>query len=109
MSDAAIAEFTDEQQELFRSIPSWVNVAFAVAVISGTLGCLALILRKSFALPLFLLSLIGVLTQNYHNFFMSNALEVFGTQAVAMPIMVIVIGVLLICHSLNAKAKGWLL
>jgi len=59
-------------------------------------------------LPLFLLSLLGVLAQNYHYFFMSNAVEVFGVQAVAMPSMVIVIGVLLIMLAARAKAKGWL-
>jgi len=108
ISDAAMAELHEDQQLLFNSLPSWVNVAFGVAVIGGTLGCLALLVKKSLALPLFLLSLLGVLAQNYHYFFMSNAVEVFGVQAVAMPSMVIVIGVLLIMLAARAKAKGWL-
>ena len=109
MSDAALAELPENQQELYNSMPSWVNVAFAVAVICGTLGCILLLARKKLALPVFIASLIGVLAQNYYNFFASNAVEVMGAGAAAMPVMVIVIAILLICLTVNARTKGWLL
>ena len=107
MSDAALAELPENQQELYKSMPSCVNVAFAVAVICGTLGCILLLAQKRLALPVFITSLIGVLAQNYYNFFASNAVEVMGAGAAAMPVMVIAI--LLICLTVNARTKGWLL
>ena len=68
-----------------------------------------LLARKKLALPVFIASLIGVLAQNYYNFFASNAVEVMGAGAAAMPVMVIVIAILLICLTVNARTKGWLI
>ena len=44
------ANLNDEQQALINATPSWVNIAFAVAVIFGVLGCIALLMRRKFAI-----------------------------------------------------------
>ena len=97
-----------EQQQLITSMPDWVNIAFGIAVIFGLLGSIALLMKKALAFHLFLVSLLGVLVQNYYSFFMSNAIEVMGPAAVAIPATVFTIGVLLIWLSLSAKSKGWI-
>lgn len=103
-----LATLPIEQQQLISAMPDWVNIAFAVAVIFGLLGSIALLMKKALAFHLFLISLLGVLVQNYYSFFMSNSFEVMGPVAVAIPATVFTIGILLIWLSLSAKSKGWI-
>jgi len=57
---------------------------------------------------LFVLSLMGVVTQNVYNFLFSDALEVYGTGSLVMPCVVLVVGFLLIGLTRHADQKNWL-
>ncbi len=96
------------QQALLDSTPAWATGAFAIAVFAGVLGCVALLMRKQFAVPLFMASLAGVVIQQINNFFLSDAISVYGAQAIVFPIIVLAIAVYLIYYSRSATAKGWL-
>lgn len=108
MTPDALAGFTAAQQEFFNTTPTWATSAYAIAVNAGVLGSLLLLLRKSWAVPLFALSLLGIVVQNFHAFVLANGLEVWGSSGIALPAIVIVIGVALLIYSRGAKAKGWL-
>jgi hypothetical protein len=108
MTPEALAGFTDAQQNFFNSTPVWSTSAHAIAVNGGVLGSLFLLLRKSWAVPLFALSLLGILVQNFHAFVLANGLEVWGSSGVALPAIVIVIAVALLVYSRNVQGKGWL-
>jgi len=108
MTPEALAGFTDAQQEFFNSTPMWATSAYAIAVNAGVLGSLFLLLRKSWAVPLFTLSLLGILAQNVHAFLLANGLEVWGSSGIALPAIVIVIGVALLMYSRTTKDQGWL-
>ncbi|WP_420321904.1 hypothetical protein [Flagellimonas sp.] len=103
-----LEQMTQAQRELFEAQPAWVTAAFAIAVFGGTLGCIALLLRKKWAKPVFFISLLGILGQFIYGLFLSNTIEVYGNQAIFMPILVIVIGVLLILLAKKGIQKGWL-
>ena len=102
------AMYTAEQLEMASNTPSWVTAAFAIAVFAGLLACIGLLLRKKWAKPLFLVSLLGAVVSNAQHLFMSEAIELHGTQAVVMPIVVIVIGIFLVWFAKKGIAKGWL-
>jgi hypothetical protein len=108
MSAEQIALLPEKEQLLYQNIPLWVNIAFACAVLGGALGCIALALKKAIALPILWISLIGVLVQMFHAFFMANAFEIYGPGGTIMPIMVILVAVFLVWLANNAKGKGWL-
>lgn len=108
MSEEALAALPDAERMLYEDVPAWATAAFAVAVFAGTLGCLLLVLRNALAVQVLVLSLAGVVVQMFHNFFMSGAVDVLGMQAVAMPLLVIVIAAFLVWYASAAKAKGWL-
>lgn len=107
MSDSAMSELPQDQQDLYKAMPAWVNVAFAVAVIGGTLGCVALLLRRKVAFPLFVVSLLSVIVQNSY-YFTGNVAEVMGVQAIIMPSLVIVIGILLLWLTVVGTRNRWL-
>ena len=104
----ALAAMSDAERALYENMPAWATGAFAIAVNAGVLGCLLLIMRKSWALPVLVLSLAGVLVQMAYNFLMSNALEVMGAEAAIGPAVVLVVGIFLIWYANFAKNKGWL-
>ncbi|GAA6184823.1 MULTISPECIES: hypothetical protein [Alteromonadaceae] len=96
------------EQRLHLEQPFWVLLAFAFAVFGGTLGCVTLLLKKSFARVIFWMSFVGVLAQMGHSFFISNALDVYGPGAAVMPIMILIVSVFLIWFSGKAIVKGWI-
>lgn len=108
MSQEAIAALPENQQPLYENVPLWVNAAFACAVIFGTLGCVGLVMRRKWALPLLVVSLVGVLVQNFHIFAMSDAVTILGPTIAIMPAAVILIGVGLLIFARSGIAKGWL-
>ena len=82
--------------------------AFATAVCFGFLGSLALLLRKSLAKPLLLISLIGIIAQLTYNLFISKALEVYGPSAIIMPMLVLIFGFIIYYLAKKAESKGWI-
>lgn len=107
-SEALKENYTPEQLAFVEASPAWVTGAFALAVWGGLLGCLLLLLRKKWAVPVLLISLIGILGQNVYNFFLSNASEVFGSDMYVMPVLVILIGIGLYFYARSSAGKGWL-
>ncbi|MBQ0768456.1 MAG: hypothetical protein KBT58_04140 [Bizionia sp.] len=108
-TDAFKAMYPDaEILEMVINTPGWVMAAFATAVFFGFLGSLALVLRKRWAKPLLLISLIGIVVQLTYNLFISNALEVYGPGAVIMPMMVLIFGLVIFYMAKKAETKGWI-
>ena len=108
MLDDFIEGMPENQQHLYRNIPLWVNGVFASEVFGGALGCVGLLLRTRWALPLFVGSILGVLGQTFHVYFLSDAISIMGTPAVVMPLLAILIGAGMIGLAKSAIAKGWL-
>lgn len=105
----AILESLDQaQREVFEGIPAWATAAFAMAVFTGAIGSIGLLLRKKWARPLFIVSFVTALAQFIHWLFISNAVEAFGSSTYAMPIIVLIIGLYLISFSKKGIQKGWL-
>jgi len=107
MSPEALAALPDAQRELYENTPEWAIAAFAIAVNGGALGCLLLLLKRNLAGIFLQLSLAGVLVQMVHSFFISKNFEVFGPEAMVMPIIVILIAIYLVTLAAKAKANRW--
>ncbi|MEM9649447.1 MAG: hypothetical protein AAF969_13290 [Bacteroidota bacterium] len=99
---------TQEQRELFEGIPAWAVAAWAIAVFSGAIASIALLLRKKWAKPLFVVSLVAAVIQFINWLFLQNAGDVYGGSAYTMPIIVVIVGLLLIFFSKKSVQKGWL-
>lgn len=108
MSIEDLEKMTQAERLLFETQPAWVTAAFAIAVWGGALGCIALLMLKKWARSVFLISLMGIVVQMIYALFISNSFEVYGPGAVAMPIMVILIGIFLVFFAGMAKKKNWI-
>tara|TARA_R110002167_G_scaffold54785_7_gene156053 strand:+ start:3847 stop:4284 length:438 start_codon:yes stop_codon:yes gene_type:complete len=107
-ADADIAALPESQRLLYEAQPSWFTGAFAIAVWAGIVGCLALLLRKKWARPILLISLIGIVVQMSYLFFMSDTFAVLGDMAMIMPIAIILVGLALVFFADKANKNNWL-
>ncbi|GAB5473475.1 MAG: hypothetical protein Mars2KO_15740 [Maribacter sp.] len=109
MKDEMRAALSDAQRAIFETQPVWLTAAYALAVFGGALGCIGLLVRKKWATPLFLLSLVALIARTCYYFFMTNATEVFDmVQGTILPIAVIIIGALLYIFSKIAADRRWI-
>ena len=102
------ATFSAAEREFMAQTPVWATAAYATAVTAGVIGAVLLLLRKALALPFFILSLVGVLVQDFDAFVLSDAIGVWGSSALTLPVVVIVICIFEIWYTRSAKAKAWL-
>jgi hypothetical protein len=104
----AMAGLTEAHQNLLLGTPVWANAAFAIAVNAGVLGSLFLLLRKSWAVPMLMISMAGIIVQDLDAFVMRSAFSIVGVNGIIIPSMVFVIGVALLMYARATQARGWL-
>ena len=109
ISEEALAVLPAEERALYDEYPLWTNIIFAIAVGFGFLGAIGLVLKKRWAQPAFLVSLLAIIPQMTHNVFFTGSMEVYGAaQAVTMPILVVLFGLLAFLFAKNGVRKSWL-
>lgn len=108
LSEDALMAMPEAQRALYENVPAWATSAYAIAVNAGAIGSLLLLLRQALAVPVFVISLVAIIVQMYHGFFLANGLEILGPSAVVMPVLVTAVGIALIWYSRGAKEKGWI-
>lgn len=109
MSPEVMAEsLTPEQVAFVNATPVWATSAYAIAVTAGVLAAAMLLLRRTVAVPLFIVSFVAVLVQDFDAFVMRNVLDLWGSGALLLPSIVIAVCVVEIWYSRSASNKGWL-
>lgn len=103
-----VAKLPAGQQALYAARAGWAVAATAVAVIAGALGCLGLLLGRKWAFPVLLVSLVGILVQDYGLFVLADGAALAGPVAVVMQGIVLAVGVVLVLLARKAMARGWL-
>lgn len=99
-------DLPERMQGLYDGNPGWLYVVFGIAVVTGVLGCVGLLMKKSWASTVFIISLIAILVQDAYSFFATDLIETLGIEAIGMPIVVILIAVFLIYFSRKNTANG---
>jgi tryptophan-rich sensory protein len=103
-----LAAMSEAHRNLYEARPSWAFLAYATAVFGGLLGGVALLMRRKFAAILFIISLLGLILQNYYSFGVAKVQEIYPASVIILPAIVVVIAILLIWFSRSATAKKWL-
>ena len=107
MSDADYAKtYGDVMAELRPTTPIWVTAFYAIAVWSGLLASLLLLLRKKWAVPLYVLSMIGIVISMSWGIVNADMRAAAGTMGIVMPIIVGGIGLFQIWWSRRQSALG---
>ena len=108
MTDKILETLPKEQQILYQDVPAWVTAAFAIAVFSGTLGSLLLLLKKKIATTFFIISFLGIMGQMSYGLLIDQNFDSYGPMGIAMPIIIIAFGGYLIWYSRKSNEHRWL-
>ena len=101
-------EMSEAERSLMESSPTWVTGLFAIGVFAGALGALALILRRRWARPLLILSLVAVILQFGGWLLATDAIAVIGPSVFAMPALIVAVAILLPWLASVGVRRGWL-
>ena len=107
-TDAHRAQYSIEQLEIMNNLPTWYTALFAIAVFSGALGCVFMLLKKRASNLLFKVSLFAVFIQTVYNLFMNEGKEFYGAFEYSMLISIPIIAIFLVMYSKKSYEKGWL-
>lgn len=108
LSPDDIAKLPEAQQALYAARPAWAVAATALAVFGGALGSIGLLLRRKWAFPVLVLSLVGILVQDFGLFVLADGASLAGPVAVVLQGLVLAIGIGLVVLSRKGIARGWL-
>ena len=103
-----IAQMSAAQQAMYAARPAWSIAATAFAVWGGAAGCVGLIWRKRWALPLLFISLLGVVVQDLSMFAVPEAENVINNTVIAMQGAVLLISIALLLLARKARDNDWL-
>ena len=97
----------ETQLQMLQATPAWATGAFAIAVFGGLLGCILLLMKRKLAVPVFGLSLAGIIVQNVHSLGIAKVQETVGGSAFIQPAIVLAFGILLLWMAMKASKEGW--
>jgi hypothetical protein len=96
------------QQAMYAARPAWAVAAFAVAVWGGLAGCVGLVLRRRWARPLLLASLVALVVQDVGMFVIAGAASGAGPTAIVLQSMVLAIAIGLVLLARLAERRRWI-
>ena len=109
MTPLQLAALPERQRTLFEAMPAWAWGVYGIAVVSGALGALLLLVGRGAALPLFWISLLAIVVQFGYSLFPGRALELLGpAQALPMPLLITVVALLQLWTARRGVVRGWL-
>ena len=103
-----VASWPEAQQQIAAATPRWIYAAFAIATVGGVLGSLGLLLRKRWAVPVLLLSLLGIVVQFGSVYALTPAWALSGIGGAILPLCIALFGLFLWWYAGKAAARGWL-
>jgi hypothetical protein len=97
-----------DERAMWAATPTWMVAAYAIAVWVGLVGALLLVLRRRFAVPLLLVSLIAVIVQFSGLFLVPQLRQTVPESALAAPVILILACYLIFQFARVAQRRGWL-
>ncbi|QLE01558.1 hypothetical protein HX109_08260 [Galbibacter sp. BG1] len=108
ISEETLSAMPDVQREMYENNPLWSKLVYGTAVFTGFIGALGLLMKKKWAKPVFIISLIAILVQMGFSLFVLKTPDAFGPMAYIIPVMVILIAAFLVAFANRGIKKGWL-
>jgi hypothetical protein len=107
--EASMSQMSEAQRQLYAARPQWLFAVYGVAIFSGLIGAIGLLLRKAWASMLLALSLAAVIVQFGYTFAVMHAVQVLGAAAaIPFPLVIFLIGAALLWFARRSRRLGWI-
>lgn len=97
-----------DQRAMWDAAPTWMMAAYAVAVWVGLTGAIFLFRRHRLAEPLLLVSLVAIIVQFSALVLVPELRNLTTSDALFLPTVILVIGVVIWQFARTAAKAGWL-
>jgi hypothetical protein len=97
-----------DQRAVYEATPQSMTIAWALAIGAGLLGAIGLILRRRFAEPALLISLIAVAVQFSGIFLVKQLRELTPEEQLLMPVVILMLAYAFWQAAKLARRRGWL-
>ena len=106
MNPEILATYRESERMIVEGRPAWATAAFALAVFGGAIGCILLLIRRSAASYLFIISLLGVVVTMIHT--LTVGID-FGTgEILGIILLPLVVAIFLVWYANYTKQKAWI-
>ena len=102
-----LTRLNDTELEFRSRFPFWIKMFNAAAVSLGFLGSIGLVLRKAWSKSVLVISLISVIIQMYHSFFVAYSLDYLWNSEAILPCIIIAGVLILVWIADFYKGKNW--
>ena len=96
-NEAYLKPYPQEMLDYWLNMPAWMWILWAIGVFGGLAGSLALLMRRRFAVALFLASFLAAAVSMAMGYFDKDAPHMEGTQV--MPFVILGVAFLLIVYA----------
>ena len=100
-----LAAMRPEVRAIFENEPTWALAAYAIGVFGGAIGCVLLLFRRAWALPVLIASMAGVLVRFFYAYITP---DVAGSPSVVTSITPLFVSGFFVWYARTAMQKGWL-
>ena len=107
-SPETLAAMPAAQRAVVEATPPWLDAVFGVAVATGVLGALGLLLRRRWAVAMFVLSLAAVLVQVLGGYLVTPAWAASGPAGLVLPALLVAVAIALLGYARTTARRGWL-
>lgn len=97
-----------DQRAIFEATPQWMTIAWGVAIGAGLVGALGLLIRKRFAEPALLVSLIAVAVQFSGIFLVRQLRELTPEEHLVVPVVILLVAYGFWQTAKLSRRRGWL-
>lgn len=105
-STAETAENREGYAEYIGNIPAWAITVGIIAAVARLLGAVALLMRRAWALPLYVISLVFFLAALYRAFILAGVAGVMSPQHIAVEGVFVALTLFGIWLSARSRARG---
>jgi hypothetical protein len=87
-NEAYMSQFSPDQLEYFYTFPTWLVFFWATAVWGSVVASVLLLLRREWAVGVFLVSFVAMVVTSVDNFLLRDGLEVMGTGGAVFSVII---------------------
>ena len=102
------SQMSEAERSLMASSPTFVTALFAIGVFAGAIGALGLVMRRRWARPVLIVSLVAVVLQFGSWLLLTDAIAVVGPTVFVMPLIIVLVALALVWLAGMAGQRGWL-
>jgi hypothetical protein len=106
--DFYMSQFSVDQLAYFYAFPAWAVAGWAFGVWGAFAGSIGLLMRRSWSVWAFAVSLAGMAVSSIYTLGLSNGAEVMGSGAIAFSAVIWIVAIFLLLYSW-AQAKAGVL